>query len=117
MKVVAKCFRIDWWPRRLWPVIVAGGLAATAWGDTIVVTTTNSSGPGSFIQALATANTNSAVDTITFNIPGTPPFTILPTVALSSIVHPLLIDGRTQPGFSTSNNQPVIELNGGNSRS
>lgn len=75
---------------------------------TFTVINTNSSGAGSLQQALFDANTNAGTDTISFNIaPGG--LTIGLTNALPSIIEPVLIDGRTQPGFVSA---PIIELNG-----
>jgi len=95
--------------RRLLPVWLAGSLAMAACADTIMVTNTANSGPGSFQQAILMANTNPGLDTIVFQISGAPPFTITPTNALPAITDPVVIDATTQPGFT---NKPVIELNG-----
>jgi hypothetical protein len=85
------------------------GFAWSAWGDIIMVTNTANSGPGSFQQAIVTANTNLGVNTISFQISGTPPFTITPTNALPQITATVVIDGTTQAGYV---NAPIIELNG-----
>lgn len=94
------------WSRRLLPVILAVSFALTGRSATIVVTNTANSGPGSFQQAILSANAN---DKITFQINGSPPFTIAPTTALPQINVPLVIDATTQPGYA---GKPVIELNG-----
>jgi hypothetical protein len=60
-------------------------------------------------EAISSANTNPGKDQITFNIPGSAPFTIHLTVSLPKISYPLVIDGSTQPGFAGS---PIIELDG-----
>ncbi len=73
------------------------------------VTTTNDSGAGSLRQAIIDAELTVAKDSIQFQIPGAPPFTISPLATLPAITHPLVIDGTTQPQFS---GQPIIELNG-----
>ena len=96
---------------RFWPVILAGGFALSGWSGTIVVTNTAPSGPGSFQQAILTANATPGVDTIVFNISGAPPFTITPTVALPQINEAVVIDATTQPGWLAAG-RPVIELNG-----
>jgi titin len=92
-----------------WPVIMAGGLTLSAWGDTNIVTTTADSGAGSFRQAILTANTNSGPNTIVFQISGTAPFTISPATALPLITAPVVLDATTQPGFA---GKPVVELDG-----
>jgi len=86
------------------------------------VTNTNDSGPGSLRQAILDANTNPGTDTITFNIPGTGPYTIQPTSALPTITDPVIIDGYTQSGASPNTNPAgtglntvlMIELDGSN---
>lgn len=75
--------------------------------DPFVVTNTEDGGPGSLRQALLNANTNPGRDTVTFNIPGTGPHTIIPITALPDITDPVVIDGTSQPGFV---DKPVIEL-------
>lgn len=76
---------------------------------TFTVTNTNDSGTGSLRQAISDANNTRDRDKIVFNIPGTGPHTISPTSPLPPIIHPLIIDGTTQPGFLGA---PIIELNG-----
>ncbi len=73
------------------------------------VTNINDSGAGSFRQAIIDANNTAGSDTIAFNIPGAGVKTISPTTSFPTITSPVIIDGTTQPGFSTS---PLIELNG-----
>src|SRR6266487_1978146 len=75
---------------------------------TFTVINTNASGAGSLLQAILDANTNPGADDIAFNI-GAGGLTINPSGALSNIVDPVTIDGRTQPGFAGT---PIIELNG-----
>lgn len=106
---VAKFFPACFGLGRLLLVILAGGFAMPGWSDTLIVTNTANSGPGSFQQALLTANTNPGVDTIVFQISGAPPFTITLTNALPQISEAVVIDATTQPGFV---GKPVIELNG-----
>jgi hypothetical protein len=56
------------------------------------------------------ANFNPGLDTINFNIPGPGPYTItLFGQALPAITSPVIIDGKSQPGYA---GQPIIELNG-----
>ena len=65
------------------------------------------------------ADTGTGVDTIDFDIPGTGPFTIVPTSALPTITHPVLIDGYSQPGArantqaTTDNAVLMIDLGSG----
>ncbi|MBC8095903.1 MAG: right-handed parallel beta-helix repeat-containing protein, partial [Akkermansiaceae bacterium] len=75
---------------------------------TFTVSNTNSSGTGSLQQALLDANTNAGTDTISFNI-ASGGLTISPANALPSIIEPVTINGRTQPGFAST---PIIEING-----
>ncbi|CAN5547219.1 hypothetical protein BH10ACI3_BH10ACI3_16850 [soil metagenome] len=74
-----------------------------------VVKNTNDSGAGSLRNAITTANTTPGIQTISFNMPGTAPFTIVAATGLPSITEPLIIDGTSQPGFAGS---PVIEIDG-----
>ena len=76
------------------------------------VTTTNNSGPGSLRQAILDANAHpngASRDQISFDIPGTGPFTITPTSSLPVISDPVVIDATTQPGFTV---RPIVELDG-----
>ena len=80
--------------------------------DTFVVTNANDSGPGSLRQAITDANAHpnsSAIDIVTFNIPGSGVRTIQLSSALPSITEAVKIDGWSQPGFQ---NMPLIELTG-----
>lgn len=77
---------------------------------TFTVTNTNNSGAGSLRQAMTDANATSGSDTINFSI-GSGYKTIAPTSALPPIIHPVIIDATTQPGWS---NAPVIEISGHN---
>jgi subtilisin-like proprotein convertase family protein/predicted nucleotidyltransferase len=84
-----------------------------------VVTNTKDSGPGSLRAVLNWANSNPGKDTVIFKIPSTDPgyntstnaFTIRPLSPLPQITDSAIIDGTTQPGYST---RPVIELDGSN---
>ncbi|MEK6300276.1 MAG: hypothetical protein AABO41_06110 [Acidobacteriota bacterium] len=90
--------------------IIMDGWSLTILDGDSVVTNTNDSGPGSLRQAILDANAASDRNTITFNIPGSGVVhTITPTSALPSIVFPVIIDGKTQPGYA---GPPLIELKG-----
>lgn len=75
---------------------------------TFTVTDINDSGAGSLRQAMTDANATSGIDTISFSI-GSGHVQIIPTSALPPIIHPVIIDGTTQPGFSST---PLIEISG-----
>lgn len=74
-----------------------------------LVSNTNDSGQGSLRQAILNANGLLGTDTINFNIPGSPPFTIMPATPLPPISEEVVIDGATQPGFAGT---PIVELRG-----
>src|SRR5256885_1257246 len=74
-----------------------------------VVTNPNDSGLGSLRQAILDSNATNGPNTIAFQIQAPSGLTITPLSALPPISVPVLIDGRTQPGFS---NQPIVEING-----
>ncbi|MFN8524775.1 MAG: right-handed parallel beta-helix repeat-containing protein [Chloroflexota bacterium] len=76
---------------------------------TYEVTTAADSGPGSLRQAILDANANPGEDSITFNIPGAGPHTILPLTGLPAVTGPTDIDGRTQPGYAGA---PLVALEG-----
>jgi len=61
--------------------------------------------------AISQANDTVGPDTITFNIPGSGPYIILPASQLPAITDPVSIDGTTQPGFT---GKPVVEVRGSN---
>ncbi|HEV7242748.1 MAG TPA: Calx-beta domain-containing protein [Thermoanaerobaculia bacterium] len=69
------------------------------------VTNTNDSGPGSLREALSAAASG---DRIEFSI-GSGPQTIKPQTALPTVVGAIVIDGRTQPGYT---GKPIIEIDG-----
>ncbi|MFW5665372.1 MAG: CHAT domain-containing protein [Coleofasciculus sp.] len=84
----------------------------------IVTRTADDLKVGSLRTAIDFTNTFSTLanpGTILFQIPTTDPglvgntFSIAPTSALPTLTQPVIIDGRTQTGFSTT---PMIELNG-----
>jgi CSLREA domain-containing protein len=59
--------------------------------------------------AIMEANTSPGADMISFNIPGSGPYTISPSYGFDFISDPVTIDATTQPGFSGT---PIIELDG-----
>jgi len=75
---------------------------------TYTVINTNDSGPGSLRQALLDADVYPGGHRIEFAI-GSGPQTIQPLTPLPTVYQKVVIDGRTQPGYT---NQPIIELNG-----
>src|ERR1700750_2230779 len=93
--------------------VVSSALAAD-----FVVTNTNSSGPGSFSQAITDANTVPGRDNIVFNIPGAGVHLINASTALPEITDPVIIDGYSQPGAqpntqAVGNNAVIlIEISG-----
>ena len=62
-------------------------------------------------EAINRVNALAGTDTISFNIPGPGPHTIVPTSPLPTITDPAVIDATTQPGFAGS---PVVEIDGTN---
>jgi hypothetical protein len=91
----------------VWPLLLMFGAPASA--AFLSVSTTNDTGPGAFRQALLDANASAGADVISFDIPGPGPYTIRPATQWPEVRSPVVIDGRTQPGFS---NKPIVELNG-----
>ena len=86
--------------------------------DTIV--NTNPSGQGSlreFIEnanalsntGLAQAGMTAGIENSIFMIPGAGPYTIQPATAFPTVTDPVVLDGTTQPGWTSA---PIIELNG-----
>lgn len=69
---------------------------------TFTVTNSNSSGAGSFNQAIIDANTTAGLDTIDFNLAGSGPHTIVLTAPLPSITDAVIIDGYSQGGSSVN---------------
>ncbi len=86
----------------------------------LTVTNTNDSGAGSLRQALIDANAAANFNAIRFNIPGACPRTITLASLLPDILHPIAIEGYTQPGASRNtaavgwNANLCIVLNGAN---
>ncbi len=86
------------------PVLVA---------DTIEVTNTNDSGPGSLRQAILDADAETpGTNTITFAMQGTQ--TIAPLTPLPTITEPVVLDGTTEGGYA---GVPLIEVSGVNAGS
>ena len=87
-----------------------------------VTNTLDDGSPGSLRWAINLANSDPSnlPVTIDFDIPGTGPFVIQPTTPLPAIVHPVIIDGYSQPGSSPNtlaqgdNAVILIDLNGSN---
>ncbi|MEM6794025.1 MAG: hypothetical protein AAF725_08570, partial [Acidobacteriota bacterium] len=76
------------------------GGAVTAAVGCLTVTTTADSGTGSLREAIACANAESGLDTITFAIDGDGPHVITLASDLPEIDDPVVIDGSSQPGNS-----------------
>ncbi len=85
--------------------------AAAQVSSPYVVTTTSDSGVGSLRQVIqnADANTASGPVDISFNIPGTGPFTIQLFSLLPAITQPVVLDGASEPGFAGT---PLIQISG-----
>lgn len=79
-------------------------------GATFTVTTTADSGAGSLREAIVNANATLGLDTITFNIAGSAPFTINLITVLDTITESVDIDGLSQPGAACAT--PRIVING-----
>ena len=77
----------------------------------LTVTNTDDLGAGSLRAAMETANDDSASDEIRFNIAGSGVHTINLASDLPFIFTPMLIDGWSQPGFTS---KPIIKLQDGN---
>jgi hypothetical protein len=73
----------------------------------IDVTNTNDAGPGSLRAAITTSNGSSGKDTIRFFVTGTITITSAP---LPVVTDPVVIDGRTAPGYSGS---PLVRVDNG----
>ena len=81
--------------------------------STFLVTNTGDSGPGSLRQAILDSNDAvGTTSTIDFDIGGSGVQTIYPLSVLPAISSPVLIDGRSQPGYA---GMPLIEINGASS--
>ena len=76
------------------------GFATVINNDNLIVTNTNDSGPGSLRDEIIRANLIPGPNTIFFAIPGTGPFSIDVRSPLPAITDPLVIEGRSQPGYA-----------------
>lgn len=83
-------------------------LVVPASGADLTVTNSDSEGPGSLADALATANQDPSPKTIFFSIPGPGPWTITEAASLH-VLAPVLIDGTTQPGYDGAFNRVYVE--------
>ena len=97
-------------------ITYAGGdgndVVLTASQNSFVVVNTNDSGAGSLRQALTDIGAPQvATPYILFNIPGAGPHTIQPLSVLPTISQTVILDGTTDPDFSSD---PIIELDGVN---
>ena len=103
-------------------ILVTGGVLLTMaplFSATFVVTNVNDAGPGSLRQAMQMANTNIAVDTIAFAIPGPGVQTITPLSQLPILTEMsgVYINGLSQPGAAAGANPPstanlLIQIDG-----
>ena len=77
-------------------------ISTFTFANTYTVTTFVATGPGSLDQAIIDANANPGPDVITFAIPGTGPFVIMPPVfpGFTTITEAVTINGYSQPGAS-----------------
>jgi hypothetical protein len=82
------------------------GIAHLALAD-VVVTNTNSQGPGSLPNAIAVAN-QSPNSVISFNLPGSGPWTITVSATLT-IIAPVTVDGTSQPHYDGAFNRIYVE--------
>ena len=92
-----------------WALTIAGAHATT-----FTVINTNSSGPGSFSQAISSANAATGPDEIVFQIPGAGPHRINVATPLPIVTGPTIINGFSQPGSSpntlTTGNNAVLKI-------
>jgi titin len=89
-------------------VLVCWSGPAGASTTVFFVTNTADSGTGSLRVAIEAANANPGTDSIKFGIPGSGVQTIAVTsAALPAISDPVVVDGRTQPGYA---GVPLIRL-------
>jgi hypothetical protein len=72
----------------------------------IVVSTTDDGVAGSLRDVMSIADANPDLSVIEFNIPGPGPHTIALTSPLPTLLHPVIIDGFSEPG-SARNTNPV----------
>ncbi|HXI53292.1 MAG TPA: Calx-beta domain-containing protein, partial [Candidatus Saccharimonadales bacterium] len=77
---------------------------------TFPVTSTADSGAGSLRQAILSANLTPGIHVIQFDLPSAAGRTITLRSELPALIHPVTIDGYSQPGASAG--RPAIQLNG-----
>src|SRR4051812_31224931 len=83
-------------------VVILSAWCASAGAATFTVTSVAESGPGTLRQAIMDANIISGLNYIYFNISPPGIHVITPTtMELPEITNPVVIDGRTQPGYAT----------------
>src|SRR5438105_2317878 len=93
---------------RLWFLGICCAWSASAAAATFTVTSTADSGAGTLRSAIGSANITPGLNYIYFNISPPGVHVISLSTYLPVILNPVIIDGRTQPGYGT----PVIELDG-----
>src|ERR1051326_1246231 len=86
--------------------LILGVLCPSACATTFIVTSGNSSGPGTLSEAIMLANANPGADTISFAV-GSGPVIISLASPLPVITGATTIDASTQPGYATT---PVITI-------
>ena len=92
-------------------LLASGASAAAGAAATFTVTVFAESGAGSFGQAILNSNASVGVlDTIAFDVPGTPPFVILLFMGIPTITDPVIIDATTQPGYAGT---PLFQIRQG----
>ena len=97
--------------RVLGSVLLFAGAAAGAVAATYTVTAQGESGPGSIGAAIQSSNASVGVlDTIEFDLPGTPPFLVMLFMGIPTITDPVVIDATTQPGYAGT---PLFQIRQG----
>ena len=90
--------------------LLIAGASAVLGANTYTVTAQGDSGAGTIGQAITDANAHAGLDTIVFDIPGTPPFFVLLFMGIPAINDPVVIDGTTQPGYAGT---PLFQIRSG----
>ncbi|MET0618900.1 MAG: hypothetical protein ABW056_01410, partial [Thermoanaerobaculia bacterium] len=97
--------------RVLGSMLIFAGAAAAAAAATYTVTAQGESGPGSIGAAIQSSNASVGVlDTIEFDLPGTPPFLVMLFMGIPTITDPVIIDATTQPGYAGT---PLFQIRQG----
>ncbi len=92
-------------------LLLFAGAAAGAAAATYTVTAQGESGPGSIGAAIQSSNASVGVlDTIEFDIPGTPPFLVMLFMGIPTITDPVILDATTQPGYTGT---PLFQIRQG----